>query len=160
MCLLTGSTITSHIEGHFSPPFVVEVPWHSCNYPLTKHTSLTFRRHHHITLLCWKLEPRKIFKDLEIRSLYHMGLLHQMVWHPIMISYQGDPWNVDGSNTINIFGTRRRVNIILWMKNPSTPSFHITVIAPPILIFMKLVTLLNLGLKLKFLRISFRPSAL
>ena len=51
---------------------------------------------------------------METRPFYWMGLLQQMAWGLVSISYLGDPLNVGGSRNVNIFGTRRRVIGSLW----------------------------------------------
>ena len=48
-----------------------------------------------------------------------MGFPHQTVSGLVGTSYWGDPLNVGGSNTVNIFGARRRTANCTWLKFPS-----------------------------------------
>lgn len=111
----------------------------------------------------WKLEPRKISKYMEPDPSYLMGLLPQTVWGLIGTQYQGYPMNVGRSNTINIFGARRKATSSLWLIVPSITLIHflvkaITLTPSPLSTIVKLVILHLPSLNVKSRTIKSRLS--
>jgi len=101
-------TLPFRLETHFHP---LPLRWKNLD---TSNSSPHQAREPHCsktkqtTLTCWQARAKVYFKIMETGPSYQMGLLHQTMWGLVGTSYRGDPLNVGGSSTVNIFGARRR----------------------------------------------------
>ena len=91
---------------------------------LIRHANLDVRRQSRPLTCVDKQELKKTLKIMEIGPSYWIGLLHQTVWGLVGTSCKGDPMNVGRSSTVNISGTRRRVEICLWLNVLSPPPIN------------------------------------